>query len=259
MIMIISESMYESGYRVLRNVLSKDCLLDILELENRSSEDDWVTVFSSADDQDDYRHQRPVLSCPSLTNLEETIMGIILAINPKWVIRDGSWVFLRSVAGGYRQQIHRDYLHEEIIGISEESLPCGLIVSLQTGTKLATYGWNRLVAESHEEKIHTMNAGDIMIFRGDMIHCGMDYAATNIRMHCYLDVSDTTYMQNQTQLVHFASYRCPSCLRMFNDKHERTAHKHMCSDFKCIACDYHTRNKNTLRSHRRNKHRYLIV
>lgn len=252
--------MFESGCRVIRGVLDESMLRQIARVaDNFEDSDDWLTVFSHGDQQDQFRFQCPLSPCQEIVDIEKAIMSVIQPINPKWKVREGSWVFLKSLPGGKRQQPHRDYLHEEIIGITEDSLPCGVIVALQSDTKLATYGWNRLVAEKHEEKIHVMEAGDVIVFRGDTIHSGMEYDEVNIRLHCYLDVEDEEYVENETQLIHFSTYRCPNCLEDFDNKNDRNSHKKRCNNYTCNACSYTTSNKNTLRSHRRNKHKYLVV
>lgn len=251
--------MFESGYRVLRRVLDAGIVSKMLRMERRIKKHDWKTVFSHGEVQDEYRLQYYIPPCAELAAVEEGVMDVIGAINPRWRPRGGSWVFLKSLTGGERQQIHRDYLHEEIIGVSEDSLPCGLLVCLQPGTKLATYGWNRLSAEQHEEKIVELEPGDVLVFRGDLIHCGMEYAEDNVRLHCYLDVDGEEYIKNETQLMYFTSYTCPKCFEIFGDKIERNEHRRNCKKFVCRACDLSFSNENTLRSHRRNRHKYLRV
>ena len=42
-------------------------------------------------------------------------------------------------------------------------------------------------------KTVTLNAGDVLIFRGDLVHAGSAHSSdevTNVRIHCYLEPSD---------------------------------------------------------------------
>ena len=46
-----------------------------------------------------------------------------------------------------------------------------------------------------------LNAGDILVFRSDMIHAGSEYTEQNIRLHCYLDSSYVIREENTTFII----------------------------------------------------------
>lgn len=251
--------MFERGYQVLRGAIDDETIAKILQVGESIERARWNTVFKTGGKQDRHRLQCFVPDCEQLEVVQNAVMSVISPMNPRWIPRDKSWVFLKSLPGGSRQQIHRDYLHREIIGVSEDSLPCALMVCVHPRTRLATYGWNRLAAERHEEKIHELEPGDVLVFRGDLIHCGMEYNKENIRLHCYLDVEGERYIENETQLMYFTSYNCPKCFEEFGNKLMRNEHRRNCKKFACRTCELEFSNENTLRSHRRNRHRYLRV
>ena len=58
-----------------------------------------------------------------------------------------------------------------------------MIVSLQDGTQLVVYPFDK---EGKMVEL-TLDAGDIVIFRGDLIHSGAAYDTCNISLHLYID------------------------------------------------------------------------
>ena len=72
-----------------------------------------------------------------------------------------------------------------------------MITALQDGTRLPYYPFDR----GGQQKIAKLNAGDVFVFRGDLVHVGAEYDSLNIRIHSYVDSpcapeprdADTTY------------------------------------------------------------------
>jgi hypothetical protein len=58
-----------------------------------------------------------------------------------------------------------------------------MITALQHGTRLPIYPFGK----GGEREIVELNAGDVFLFRGDLIHIGAEYTSLNIRIHCYID------------------------------------------------------------------------
>jgi len=48
-----------------------------------------------------------------------------------------------------------------------------------------------------------LNAGDVVVFRGDLVHAGATYEKRNVRLHVSLDVEDIAQSANSTHLMHF--------------------------------------------------------
>ena len=71
---------------------------------------------------------------------------------------------------------------------AEDGAPWGdahlsMILSLQDDTRLVVYPFDK----GGEKVLLTLNAGDIVIFRGDLIHSGAAYDTCNISLHLYID------------------------------------------------------------------------
>jgi hypothetical protein len=58
-----------------------------------------------------------------------------------------------------------------------------MITALQEGTRLPIYPFDK----GGEREIVELNAGDVFLFRGDLVHVGAEYMSLNIRIHCYID------------------------------------------------------------------------
>ena len=58
-----------------------------------------------------------------------------------------------------------------------------MLTALQDGTQLPIYPFNK----DGEREVMELNAGDVFVFRGDLIHIGAEYLSLNIRIHCYID------------------------------------------------------------------------
>ena len=58
-----------------------------------------------------------------------------------------------------------------------------VITALQDGTKLHIYPFDR----GGECEMRRLNKGDVLVFRGDLIHFGAEYDKLNIRIHSYID------------------------------------------------------------------------
>ena len=117
-------------------------------------------------------------------------------------------VFLISEAGCKRQSPHCDWDPVDPV-FRSMVVPCGVVWSLQNHTFLVVWpGSWRLFQTAPvsscpllSESIVEMNAGDVLIFRGDLVHAGNCYADRNIRMHAYGDVSRVARVPDYTFLL----------------------------------------------------------
>lgn len=58
-----------------------------------------------------------------------------------------------------------------------------LIIARHDGTRLPIYPFDK----GGEREVVELDAGDVFVFRGDLIHCGAEYTGLNIRIHVYID------------------------------------------------------------------------
>lgn len=101
------------------------------------------------------------------------------------VRRMTSPVVLHSNPECKQQQWHYDYDPTEVRAASVK--PLGVLVALQDGTRFETRG-----------KTHRLSRGDVLLFRGDLLHAGAAYESENTRVHTYLDVPGVKRPKNRT-------------------------------------------------------------
>jgi hypothetical protein len=119
------------------------------------------------------------------------------------------FVLLRSLPGCTRQLAHTDYIpDEELLSCSPEERPLLCVFALEDKTKLIVWpGSQKLIhgrgrsLKPIEPKVVWLEAGDAIVFRGDLIHAGADYESENIRLHCYMDSSAVDRHPNRTFII----------------------------------------------------------
>ena len=72
--------------------------------------------------------------------------------------------------------------------MDDDEIPLSVVVALEAGTSFHIYPPGQ--ALDGDGVVISMNAGDMLIFRGDLLHAGAGYAVRNRRLHLYLDHHD---------------------------------------------------------------------
>lgn len=93
---------------------------------------------------------------------------------------------LRSLPGCDRQPWHWDFNPDNLAGMSDEQMPLSCVVALQDSTR---FHFKSNGCRNEDGETVTIEAGDLLIFRGDMLHAGAAYEEENWRLHMYLDVA----------------------------------------------------------------------
>ncbi|OWZ01923.1 hypothetical protein PHMEG_00026611, partial [Phytophthora megakarya] len=217
----------------------------------------YETIFKDGDGDDAYHSQMTVPPSEELTRVEENVLKIVQHVNSDWVIRAGSWKFLVSEKGGTQQQVHRDFLDRELAGLDASEKPDIVMIVIEHGTKLATYGWNILEPEKDARKAVQIPRLSLFIGREDLVHAGMAYATRNVSMHCCLDVFGKVYLPNHTQLYLWTEHLCSNCYKVLDSARVRNGHQAACTVYMCRPCEKCFGTKEGLKSHRARKHKYL--
>lgn len=133
------------------------------------------------------------------------------------------WVIIKSKPGCKDQAAHTDYPPSEDM-TDESKIPVNIMVALQNDTYVNVWPksqrlickdlvddngisqWDEMSRAQYKSyraikmiKIK-MNKGDLLLFRGDLVHSGSGYSETNYRLHCFMDHSYRT--PNRTWLIH---------------------------------------------------------
>jgi ectoine hydroxylase-related dioxygenase (phytanoyl-CoA dioxygenase family) len=118
-------------------------------------------------------------------------------------------VIIKSLPGCQQQMPHTDYMPTvELRDVPDDYMPLGCIVAVMPSTYL--YVWPNSIRLSTKPKEVTdklkpikplkleLQPGDILIFRGDLVHAGSDYDTYNYRIHTYLDSPKINRRYNKT-------------------------------------------------------------
>ena len=81
------------------------------------------------------------------------------------------------------------------------NMPGAMMLSLQEDTRLYTYGWQSQGVLTSDEKVLTLGVGDLLLFRGDLVHAGAEYTQQNTRVHVYLDIKGIKRSSDTTNLL----------------------------------------------------------
>ncbi len=100
-------------------------------------------------------------------------------------------VALLSKLGCLAQLAHTDYTPKTLANASDDKLPLACLVALMDGTVLDV--WPGAIrfdkSRSYKPMQLKLNKGDVLIFRGDLVHAGAACGdVANVRIHAYLDV-----------------------------------------------------------------------
>lgn len=119
------------------------------------------------------------------------------------------FVLLRSLPGCTRQFAHTDYIpDEELLSCTVEERPLLCVFALEDKTKLVVWPGSHKVIHGRgrslkpiEPKVVWLDAGDAIVFRGDLVHAGAEYDTENIRLHCYIDSKAVNRYPNRTFII----------------------------------------------------------
>lgn len=138
--------------------------------------------------------------CDETKKLIDCIRNVLCKIVDKRLGDD--FVFLLSEAGCAEQTVHTDFDPNKKYnddGIAQ-GYPLGCLLALESGTKLVVWpGSNNFDTEKTYLRTEvTLNAGDVLLFRADLLHAGAAYDQSNIRVHCFLDRRAYKRTENKT-------------------------------------------------------------
>lgn len=97
------------------------------------------------------------------------------------------------------QPWHKDIVPSPVMPIEEDFMPCSGIFALQDDTPVnvaeGIFGLKNLPYAPYTGQTLMLNAGDILIFRSDLIHAGAKIPVRNVRVHFYVYKSALHYQR----------------------------------------------------------------
>ncbi len=188
------------GYIVLPQFLNPNSLQKTLESYRKKTQ----TIFNGEEND----HKRRQVSVPASDVMEFREELLSLPYLTKFHCVD-YFVLLRSLPGCERQLAHTDYIpDEELLMSTAENRPLLCVLALEDNTKLVVWpGSHKLIGgrgrtiKPIEPHIVWLEAGDAILFRGDLVHAGAEYETENIRLHCYIDSKAVNRHPNRTYII----------------------------------------------------------
>ena len=215
----MSKILHQQGYVIYRNIIPDPDNSKILELLHDYMNETAGPIFNNEKLNDNRRRQsklntrNPILR-KWIQDIEETIRLIHPLQNQ--VFRE--WNVLQSLPGCKSQQPHTDYVPTEhfVKKMNEldapenhSKIPLLCLVALEPNTYLDVWENSTRLITSSEDILSPdlvlnrlcLQAGDVLLFRPDLIHAGSSYSEENIRLHVYLDSEEIPRRANRTFII----------------------------------------------------------
>ncbi|OWZ06111.1 hypothetical protein PHMEG_00021684 [Phytophthora megakarya] len=154
----------------------------------------------------------------AMLQIHKRMKRIIGLSEAQWYTKRELWTALKSLSGGLRQDIHRDYPSFETgkVILEKGVVQASVIVALMPNTHFVIYpgcfGTYTKSLESH------LRLERLLLFRGDLVHASAEYKRMNIRLHCYVRVRGIKQNPDSTEAVVFSSYMCEYCTMQCHSK-----------------------------------------
>jgi hypothetical protein len=181
-----------AGYAIASDIVHINNGKADMEVKKRISS--YRMIFNGNDRK---RQQRDVVTRDIYLNqIVERVSDFLRVHFPEHTVTHP--IVLRSQAGCRVQPAHTDYAPYQLQSSRFIDYPLGCIVSLFDDTAFtfwpSLFG-NDLIYDIASKKpvkpvVILLQAGDILVFRGDQVHAGSAYENENFRIHFYLDTID---------------------------------------------------------------------
>jgi hypothetical protein len=203
-------------YRIYQTDLLTDRVVENLRQQGRRSARP-IFNYQVANGRDDKKRRQCNLAIRSkymrdfYGHLLEFLEGTILRDHPD--LKPTSPVVLLSKPGCQEQAAHSDYVPDtEFRKWISTNPPYLAILALTDGTKLNIWPGSAglIIMEEHRlfgkpaipKTTLRLKKGELLIFRGDLVHAGSAYEEENIRLHIYLDSPKIPRVHNRTWVIH---------------------------------------------------------
>lgn len=241
---------WERGFVVLKDVVPKDKVDAFLSVaEDRDLE--YTPIFKSvfSDNFDERRLQAlfPDQPMQQFQDVQDAVRSsIIIPADMQWI--DRKWTILKSLAGGGEQDSHQDFPRVETSRArkDKDTIQAGLLVGLMPDTHIIVYEGCFAEADAEKRLKVGYGPGDVVLFRGDLVHAGAAFPDLNYRVHTNLTVDGIEWDQNATEFAPPKVYKCKMCPFRAPLKHTVHNHWRCCKQNKHrgeIALAYKKRNE----------------
>jgi len=215
----MSKILHQQGYIIYRNIIPDPDNSKILELLRDYMDETAGPIFNNSKTNDNRRRQNKLNTRnPILRKWIQEIEETICFIHPLQNLRFRDWNVLQSLPGCNSQQPHTDYVPTEqfirkMIELDtpehQNRIPLLCFIALEPNTYLDVWENSCRLITSSEDILSPdlvlnrlcLQAGDVLLFRPDLVHAGSSYSEENIRLHVYLDSLEIPRQANRTFII----------------------------------------------------------
>ena len=206
-------NLHTTGYQIIRQAVPVDAR--VLAFAEKSSARNSKSIFNhnETNARNDHKRRQCNLLVKSKYMQEfDSRVQKLVKDRVNTALKPTNPVILHSRPGCQPQAAHCDYVPDDSLKtVDDKAMPLAVLIALMPNTRLTVWPDScRLATKDTEqlasvEPIHSqeleLNAGDMVIFRGDFIHAGSSYAEDNFRIHYFLDSPFVPRTNNRTWLI----------------------------------------------------------
>lgn len=199
------KGLHQVGYTIHRSNLTID-QKEVRKLR-KYAKDKARTIFNhNLKDRQDYKRKQTNFPKKLGNKLFRQIKNFTETYYSNLISKE--WSILLSLPGCHEQAPHCDYVQDDQFeNVKDRDIPLSYIICLQENTKINLWVnslkmvYRKPIAPIRKTEVK-MNVGDVLVFRGDLVHAGSAYNDENIRVHGYLDSKTIKRICNQTYVIH---------------------------------------------------------
>ncbi len=121
---------------------------------------------------------------------------------PTFNVNPSEWRIIRALPGCREQQAHCAYDPKTLVNEPNDRIPFGALLAVEPKTKLTVWkGCFGAIPNDVKPEEVALDPGDMLIYRGDLVHAGSAYEEENIRLLCYFDIFNVPRLENRTYLM----------------------------------------------------------
>jgi len=205
---------WKDGFMIMPKVFAAEMITTVrakIEADDESKRLKFGSIFKEVGSKtfDEFRKMAP-LNLKAYKQLKDEATLLMKKFPMLW--QPKAWVALKSVPGGEEQDPHRDFPAVEIgEARKKNTIQAGLIIGLTENTNLVLYPKCFAMADPRRRTEVVFGAGDCVVFRGDLIHCGASFTELNYRIHCVLTVKGIKWRNDVTEFAASTTYKCEFC------------------------------------------------
>lgn len=189
-------SLHKDGFQVYHGLMM-DCIsVELVQLVKSRLVEDGEAVFNNCKNYDSRRNDNKRLQLAvekiksnDMSHFDEVLTNRLAELVPGH--KKDSMVGLLSMDGCKAQLAHTDFTPDFLkCVVDDNQMPLACLIALTDGTMFDV--WPGAIRFDKSRKIKPMSvrleAGDVLIFRGDLVHGGAAAKESNVRLHAYLEV-----------------------------------------------------------------------